>query len=186
MSLLVAKDSKPLEGGPSFSVGHRLFRAAWNVAWLLLASWTPPPLHRWRVFLLRLFGADVHLTARVYSTAKVWYPPNLEMHAHAVIGPGVDCYCMDRIVIGEKAIISQRAFLCGGTHDITDANFQLQPRPITIGANAWVAAEAFVGPGIRVGERAVIGARGVLVKDAEPDGVYAGNPARRIKNRNMR
>lgn len=185
MSLLLAKDSKPLDGGPSFSVGHRLFRAAWNITWSLLASWTPPPLHRWRAWLLRLYGARLHPSARVYSSAKIWYPPNLEMHANAVIGPGVHCYCMERIVIGEKAIVSQRTFLCGGTHDISDPDFQLQVRPITIGAHAWVAAEAFVGPGVTVGERAVVGARAVLVKDAEPDGVYVGNPARRIKARDM-
>ncbi|MFT4256224.1 MAG: putative colanic acid biosynthesis acetyltransferase [Pseudoxanthomonas sp.] len=184
--MLDAKQSKPLEGGPSFPLSHRLFRAAWGIAWLLLASWTPPPLHRWRSLLLRLFGADVHSSAHVYGKARIWYPPNLTMHAHAVLGPGANCYCQDHITIGEKAVVSQGAQLCAGTHDISDPNFQLVTRPIVIGPRAWVAADAFVGPGVTVNEGAVIGARAVLFKDAEAWGVYIGNPATRIKTRVFR
>ncbi|WP_038212316.1 acetyltransferase [Xenophilus azovorans] len=186
MSLLDAGRSRPLEGGASYSIGHRLFRALWNLAWLLCAAWTPPPLHRWRGLLLRLFGADVHPTARVYGKARIWYPPHLTMGAYAVLGPGVDCYCQGRITIGEKAVVSQGASLCAGTHDIADPNFQLVQKPIAIGAHAWIAAEAFVGPGVTVNEGAVVGARAVLFKDAEPWGVYVGNPARWIKTRVLR
>jgi putative colanic acid biosynthesis acetyltransferase WcaF len=108
------------------------------------------------------------------------------MHAHAVLGPGVNCYCMDRITICEKAIVSQGSYLCAGTHDIRDPDFQLVTRPITIEARAWVAAEAFIGPGVTVGEAAVIGARAVMFRDAEPYGVYSGNPAVMIKQREFR
>lgn len=184
--MLDAKQSKPLEGGPSFPLAHRLFRVGWSVSWLLLASWTPPPLHRWRNWLLRLFGADLHRTARVYGKAIIWYPPNLTMHAHAVLGPRANCYCMDKITIDKMAVVSQGAQLCAGTHDISDPNFQLVTKPIVIGPRAWVAAEAFVGPGVTVNEGAVIGARAVLFRDAEAWGVYAGNPATRMKTRVLR
>jgi len=150
---------------------------------MLLAAWTPPPFHAWRRCVLQLFGARLHSTARVYGSARVWYPRNLTMHAHAVIGPRVNCYCMDRITLGERVVVSQGAQLCGGTHDISDPHFQLMTRPIVIGAGAWVAAEAFVGPGVTVGEHAVLGARAVLFKDAEPWTVYAGNPAVGVKRR---
>lgn len=183
MTLLDAKQSKPLEGGPSFSLRHRLFRALWNTTWLLLAAWTPAPLHRWRAWLLRRFGADVHPSARVYGSARIWYPPNLHMEANAVIGPSANIYCQDRITLRERTIVSQGAFLCTGTHDISSPDFQLVTKPIVIGAGAWVAADAFIGPGVTVGQGAVVGARGVLFKDAEPNGVYAGNPAVLIKHR---
>ena len=183
MDLLDARQSRPLEGGPTFSLRHRAFRAVWGVTWLLLASWTPPPLHRWRNLLLRLFGARIHPTARVYASVKIWYPPNLVMHAHASLGPGVNCYCMDTITVGEKAVVSQGAHLCCGTHDLADPDFQLQTRPIAISAGAWVAADAFIGPGVTIGQSAVIGARAVLFKHADALGVYAGNPARLIKQR---
>lgn len=185
MTLLDARDSQPLKGGPSFSLRHRLLRALWGITWLLLAAWTPPPLHRWRVWLLNRFGARVHATAHVYGSARVWYPPNLTMEPYSCLGPRVNCYCMASIHIGQSAIVSQGAYLCAGMHDIEDPQFQLVVKPIVIGDHAWVAADVFVGPGVTVNRGAVLGARTVLFKDAEANGVYVGNPAIMIKNRSL-
>lgn len=139
--------------------------------------------HGWRRTLLRLFGASIAPTARIYGSARVWYPPNLTMDDNAVIGPGVDCYTMAPIHVGAYAVVSQRAHLCAGTHDLDDPQFQLLALPITISAKAWIAAEAFVGPGVVVGEGAVLGARGVTVRDLPPWTIHAGNPARLIRQR---
>lgn len=173
----------PFKGAPSYPLRHRVLRALWTLIWVLLASWTPAPLHRWRVGLLRLAGAKVHPTAHVYGSARVWYPPDLSMEAHACLGPRVNCYNMAPIHLGASAIVSQDAQLCAGTHNIDDPHFQLTVKPIKICAKAWIAAGAFVGPGVTVGEGAVLGAHGVLFKNAEPWGVYAGNPARMIRTR---
>ena len=186
MTILDAARSRPLEGGPSFSLSNRVQRAIWILAWGLLASWTPPPLHPWRRWLLRVFGATIGPGARVYGRVRVWYPPNLTLGAGAVLGPGVTCYNQDRVTIGARAIVSQGAHLCTGSHDIADPNFQLVTRPITIGPNAWIAAEAFVGPGVSVGEGAVLGARGVTFRSLDSWTVYAGNPAQVLKVREMR
>ncbi len=170
-------------GAPSFSFRNRLTRAVWAVVWAVFASWTPPPLHRWRIFLLRAFGAKIGAGCRVYRSVRVWYPPHLVMGAQAVMGPRVNCYNQGMVTLGERAIVSQGAHLCTGTHDIRDTSFQLVTRPITIGADAWIAAEAFVAPGVTCGERAVLGARGVAFADLQPNMVYRGNPAVKIKAR---
>ncbi|HEY9346516.1 MAG TPA: putative colanic acid biosynthesis acetyltransferase, partial [Inquilinus sp.] len=102
---------------------------------------------------------------------------------HAVIAPGVTCYNVDPITIGDFAVVSQGAHLCTGTHDVDDARFPLRARPIVIEAQAWVAAEAFVGPGVTVGEGAVLGARGVAFRDLDAWMIYAGNPARKLRER---
>jgi putative colanic acid biosynthesis acetyltransferase WcaF len=170
-------------GAPSFSLGHRIHRAAWQLAWVLLARWTPPLMRPWRRALLSLFGAQIHPTANIYASAVVWYPPYLTMDAFASLGPGAICYSMDRIHIGERAVVSQHAHLCCGSHRVDDPEFTLFALPIAIGADAWIAAEAFVGPGVTVGEGAVLGARGVAVKDLEPWSIYAGNPARKLRAR---
>lgn len=174
----------PLEGGATFPFRHRLFRAIWNIVWLVLASWTPPPMHGWRRFLLRSFGADIHQTAGVYGSAVIWYPPNLGVGAHAYIGPGAQIYCMAPIRLDAYALVSQGAHLCAGTHDVDDPDFPLQVRPIQIGRQAWIAAEAFVGPGVTVGDGAVLGARSVAMKNLDPWTIYSGNPAQLLRRRN--
>lgn len=170
-------------GAPSFSRANRVIRALWYVAWLVLASWTPPPLHAWRRLLLQLFGARIAPTARVYRSVNVWLPSNLVMGEHAVMGPGVTCYCQGPITIGDFAVISQGAHLCAGTHDVDDPNFQLIAKPIRIEPHAWIAAEAFVGPGVTAAEGAVLGARAVAFKDLEAWTIYVGNPAKPLRKR---
>jgi len=174
-----------MEGGPSFSLGNRVFRLFWILSWTVLARWTPPPLHWWRRLVLCFFGARIHPTARIHASVRVWYPPHLEVGENTTIGPRVICYCQDRITIGDRAIVSQGAHLCAGSHDISDERFQLITKPIVIEDRAWIAAECFVGPGVKIGEGAVLGARGVAFKDLSPWTVYVGNPAQRIKARTI-
>ena len=186
MSVLDARITRPVEGGATYPFRHRLFRASWNLTWCLLASWTPPPLNGWRRFLLRLFGAKAAPTAMIYGSAKIWYPPHLEIGQHACISPNATVYSAAKVTLRDYAIVSQGAHLCSAGHDIRDAHFQTMAQPITIGTRAWVAAEAFVGPGVTIGEGAVLGARGCAFCDLEPWTVYGGNPARALKSREMR
>lgn len=183
---LAAAEAGSAEGGPSFPLRHRVERLAWQCVWGLLASWTPPPMQAWRRFLLRLFGANVASSANIYGSARIWYPRNLTIAANACIGPGVTVYCMAPITIGAYAVVSQGANLCAGTHDIEDPHFQLQVRPISVGERAWIAAEAFVGPGVTVGAGAVLGARGVAMHDLAPWTVFRGNPAAPLRPRRIR
>lgn len=181
--ILDARTSGSRTGGPSFSLRHRMVRAMWSVVWTLLAAWTPAPLHRWRALLLRLFGAQLAANARVHGSARIWYPPNLIVEENALIGPRVICYAMAPIRICRNAVVSQGAHLCAGSHAVDDPHFQLEAHPITIGINAWVAAEAFVGPGVTLGEGAVLGARSVAFRDLPAWTIYVGNPARLLRER---
>ena len=186
MSPLDARTAGSLAGGPSFSLRNRLMRVIWQASWLVLCRFTPPPLHGWRAFVLRCFGARVGRGARVYGSTKIWLPANLELGDQALIGPGARLYNQGRITIGARAVVSQRAHLCASSHDIRDPHFQLVLRPIVIGEGCWIAAEAFVGPGATMAPRAVLAARGVLFGNAEADRVYSGNPAVFLKSRIMR
>ncbi|MBS0450568.1 MAG: putative colanic acid biosynthesis acetyltransferase [Proteobacteria bacterium] len=183
VTILDARESAPAEGGPSFSLENRLIRAVWIGVWLACAAWTPRQFAPWRRFLLRCFGARMAPGSDVRGSARVWFPAHLEMAQGAVVGPGVNVYCMGTISLGEDVLISQGAHLCAGTHDYDSPQFQLVARPIHVGARAWIAAEAFVGPGTRVGEGAVLGARAVAFGELEPWTVYSGNPARPIRKR---
>lgn len=173
-------------GGPSFSLGNRIRRSVFMLVWAVAASWTPPPLHAWRCAILRAFGAKIGRGVRIYGSTIVWLPANLEIGADAIIGPRVRLYNQGRITIGAGAVVSQGAHICASSHDVADPHFQLVLRPITIGARAWVAADAFVGPNVVVGEGAVLGARGVAVRSLDAWTIYGGNPALPIKPRVMR
>ena len=186
LGIVEATTTDTWRGGASFSLRNRLYRIAFSLAWLLLARWTPPQMHGWRRALLRTFGAEIAATAMIYSSAKIWSPQNLAVGDFACIAPRVIVYSMAPIRLESYAIISQGVHLCAGTHDIEDPNFQLQARPIHIGARAWVAADAFVGPGVTIGRGSVLGARAVAFRDLDAWTVYVGNPAKPLRPRRVR
>jgi len=174
---------QPLGRGPSFTLANKVERVAFAIAWLLLARWTPPQAHRWRRWLLQLFGAEIGSGARIYSSVRIWLPRNLRIGADTLVGPGAEIYNQGRIIVGPRCVISQRAVLCASTHRVSDLDFELVLRPITLGAGCWIAAEAFVGPGVQLGDGAVLGARAALFEDAVAMGIYRGNPAMLLKQR---
>lgn len=167
------------------SVGrkNRLARAVWNLVWLLLYRPSPRPFHFWRRGLLRLFGAKVAAGAHPYPGSFVWAPWNLEMGRASSMGDQVQCYSVDKIILGPNVTVSQFTYLCTASHDYTEPDMPLITAPIVLGERAWVCAGAFVGPGVTVGEGAVVGARAVIFRDVPPWMVVAGNPAQVIRPR---
>ena len=167
-------------------VKHQIIRLLWGV-WLCFARPLPRSMgRRWKNWLLRLFGAKIHPTACVYSSARIYYPENLIMDAYASIGDDADIYNVDSITLKEGASISQRAYLCTASHDIEFLEHHLKTAPIVLERNAWVAADAFVGMGVTIGEGAVVGARAAVFKDVEQWSVVGGNPAKKIKDRKIK
>ncbi|QYJ08621.1 putative colanic acid biosynthesis acetyltransferase [Qipengyuania flava] len=183
---LDAKRAGSRVGGPSFSLGNRLARVVWAACWLLLARWTPPVFHPWRALILRAFGARLGRGCRVHASVHIWLPANLDLGDNVLIGPGARLYNQGRIAVGSDSVISQRAHLCASTHDTSDPHFQLVLKPVTIREKCWVAAEAFVGPGVTMGKGSVLAARGALFGDAEAMTIYRGNPAEPIRKRALR
>lgn len=163
---------------------HQFVRLLWVVCWGLLASWIPRSLFSgWKRFLLKLFGAKIAPTAVVYSSAKIYYPANLSMDDYACLASDVECYNVAPIYLGKFVTVSQGAFLCTASHDISSPTHELITAPIAIAGQAWIGACAFVGMGVTVGEGAVVGARAAVFKDVEPWTVVGGNPAKFIKKR---
>jgi putative colanic acid biosynthesis acetyltransferase WcaF len=105
------------------------------------------------------------------------------MGPHSCLSEYVDCYCVDRIVLGAYATVSQYSFLCTASHDFNDPTFPLVVAPISIGDQAWVTAAVFIGPGVTIGEGAVLTARTVATKDVPAWMVVGGNPAKPLRVR---
>ncbi|HCA39373.1 MAG TPA: putative colanic acid biosynthesis acetyltransferase [Phycisphaerales bacterium] len=160
-------------------------RFVWAGAWLVFFRWSPRPMHAWRNMLLRLFGAKLHPTARVYPRVIIWCPSRLKMGRDSCVGDDVEIYNVGGVEIGDHAVVSQYAYLCGATHDHEDVNFALVSKPIVIGARAWIAADVFIMAGVTIGEGTVVGARSDVFKDLPPWQVCVGSPARPIKPREL-
>jgi putative colanic acid biosynthesis acetyltransferase WcaF len=159
-------------------------RVCWSMAQPLF-RFSPRLLFGWRRFLLRSFGAKVGRHVHVYSSATIYMPWNLEIGDWSAVGENAFVYNLGVVTIGRQVTISHRAHLCAGTHDYTRADMPLLKPPIRINDSAWVCADAFVGPGVEVGEGAIVGARAVAVNRVAPWTIVAGNPARFVKAREM-
>ena len=182
---MIRTGANPFEEA-SFTLANRIARGLWAAAYHLLFRWTPRPLHAVRATMLRVFGAKLGRNCHIYPTARIWAPWNLAMGDEACLASDVICYSMAPIRIGDRAVVSQGAHICAGTHDYEDPKFQLIALPITIGARSWICAEAFIGPGVTIGEGCVVGARAVVTKAMPAWMVCAGNPCRPIKPRKVR
>lgn len=155
-------------------VGRPLFRASFH-------NW-----HSYRAFILRLFGAQVGKGVALRPTVNIEVPWMLELDDDCTIGDYAILYSLGKIYVGKRAIISQYAHLCAGTHDYADHTFRLLRTPISIGDDCWIGADAFIGPGVTVGDLSVVGARSSTYKNLGERQVYVGNPAKPLKERVLR
>jgi putative colanic acid biosynthesis acetyltransferase WcaF len=171
------------------SLSNKILRFLWNIISLLLFKPSPIFMHQWRRILLIMFGAKLPKSVRVYPSARIWAPWNLEMGEYSTIANFVDCYCVDKVIIGSYTTISQYSFLCTASHDyespklLNKAHMPLLSAPINIGNYCWIAADVFVRPGILIGDGAVVFARSSVMNNLFKWKVYSGSPAKFIKNR---
>lgn len=168
----------------SLSTMHQIKRLIWNVVWFLFARPFPRSIgNSWKLFLLRLFGAKVHKTANVYSSVRIYAPWNLEMHEYSCLAPDVDCYNVDKVIIGANSTISQKSYLCTASHDVSKSSNPLITAPIIIEEQVWIGAGVFIGMGVVVGKGVVVGATSSVYKSVNPWEIVGGNPAKFIKKR---
>lgn len=158
-------------------------RALWEAVRTPLFAWTPRPLWGWRRAVLRAFGARIGRAVHIFPSVKIAIPWHLQVGDEAALGDGAIIYSLGEIRIGSRATISQYAHLCAGTHDYRVTEFPLVKGAIDIGAGAWICADAFVGPGVGIGDYAIVGARAVAVNDVAAWTIVVGNPARAIRER---
>jgi len=165
-----------------YTAFEQFMRVMWGVVKPLF-HFSPRIFFGWRVFLLRLFGARIGKNVHIYNSATIYMPWNFEIGDFSSVGEHAFIYNLGRTTIGSRTTISQRAHLCAGTHDYNCPDLPLMKPPIVVDDQAWICADAFVGPGVHVGEGAIVAARAVAVKNIAPWDIVAGNPAKFIKKR---
>lgn len=156
--------------------------------WLVQAVFFPLTLHNMsgvRCGLLRLFGAKVGRRVVVRPSTRFTYPWKVTLGDHCWLGEDVVFYSLDTIEVGNHAVVSQKCYLCTGSHDLRDRRFALQTAPIRIEPGAWLATDCFVAPGVTIGANTVVGARSSVYRDLPPGKVAWGNPAQVYRDRVM-
>jgi putative colanic acid biosynthesis acetyltransferase WcaF len=162
---------------------QKVVRQLWSIAQGTVFGLSPRPAYGYRRWLLRCFGAKVGQHVKVFPSVRIEVPWNLTLGDESTVGDRAILYCLAPVTVGRFVTISQYAHLCAGTHDLRDRKMRLICLPITIGDDAWVATDAFVGPGVTIGARTVLGARSSAFSDL-PEGVIAvGSPARVLRAR---
>lgn len=161
----------------------KLYRLVWRIVSLFFFKpFSLPVFNKWRIFLLKCFGAKIDKFCHIYSSAYIPSPRNLSMGTHSTLAPEVKLH-FGKTTIGNKVTVSQRTYLCSATHETSSINTPFVAGEIIIKDFVWIAAEAFIMTNTIIGEGSIVGARAVVFKDVEPWTIVGGNPAKFIKKR---
>ncbi len=167
----------------NFRGGHPVKVQLWWAVQKTLFAWSPQILYRWRAFLLRLFGAKIGKGVVIRPSVKITYPWKLTLGDYVWVGDDAVLYTLGEIRVGANSVVSQKSYLCTGSHDYQSAHFDIYARPIVIGEKCWLATDVFVAPGVTIGDGAVVGARSSVFSALPGNVICRGNPAKVIRAR---
>ena len=180
-----SKAATPARNISPWTRGEKARRLAWSIVYRCVFRMSLHNAYRLRAMLVRMFGGKVGSNVRFRRTVKIEIPWNLEIADDVSIGDEVILYSLGTIRIGARTFISQYAHLCAGTHDFTRNDYPLLRPAVVVGEDCWIATDAFVGPGVTIGDRSVLGARASAFSDIPADVVAVGNPAKGIGERTL-
>jgi len=158
---------------------------SWWLVQATLFRLSPQFMYGWRRFMLRSFGAKIGKNVIIRPTVKITYPWKVKIGDYSWIGDEVTLYSLGEIEIGKNTVISQKSYLCTGSHDYTKNSFPIYANKITIEDECWIATDVYIAPGIIIGRGAIVGARSSVFNDLEGGNIYIGSPAKFLKKRTI-
>lgn len=170
---------------PNFRGRSKLVVQLWWLVQSLLFKTSPQFLYGWRRFLLRSFGAQIGKKVIIRPSVQVTYPWKIKIGNYSWIGDDVVLYSLGEIEIGANTVISQRSYICTGSHDYNKQDFPIYAKKITIEEGCWLATDVFVAPGLRIEKGTIVGARSSVFNDLKAFSIYAGSPAKFVRKRNI-
>jgi putative colanic acid biosynthesis acetyltransferase WcaF len=155
----------------------------WWIVEATLFRHSPQILYGWRRWLLRLFGAQIGRGVLIRPSVRITYPWKVTIGDHSWIGDEAVLYSLAEIHVGANSVVSQRSYLCTGSHDPESPAFDIFAVPIYIGSQCWIASDVFVAPGVSIRDAAVVGARSTVLHDLPEAMICHGTPARPVRRR---
>jgi putative colanic acid biosynthesis acetyltransferase WcaF len=171
---------------PNFRGRNGVIVLLWQIVQTTLFAWSPQPLYAWRRFLLRCFGAKIGRDVLIRPTVRITYPWKVQIGDRSWVGDNAELYSLGLVFIGSDAVVSQRSYLCTGSHDFRATDFAIFTKPVIVNDSVWIAADVFVAPGVTIGRGAVIGARSSVFENVPEMVICKGSPARVVGPRTMR
>lgn len=159
------------------------FVQIWWFCQLLFFNLSPQFMYPWRRYILRIFGAKIGKNVIIRPTVRVTYPWKLTIGNNSWIGDDVVLYSLGEIEIGSNTVISQKTYLCTGSHNFKRRNFPIYAKKIFIDSECWLATDVYVGPGVTIGKGTIVGARSSVYNDLPSRKICFGNPARIVRER---
>lgn len=154
----------------------------WFIQFIFFKN-SPQFLYGFRRFLLRLFGAKIGRKVVIRPSARITYPWKLTIGDYAWIGDEVVLYSLGEIEIGANTVISQRSYICTGSHNYLKLDFPIFTKKVTIEEECWLATDVYIAPGVTIGKGTVVGARSSVYKDLPENKICMGSPAKIIRAR---
>ena len=170
---------------PDFRGRSKFIVQLWWIVYAMFFRLSPQIMYGWRRFLLRLFGANIGKRVLIRPSAKITYPWKITIGDYSWIGDEVVLYSLGEIIIGDNSVVSQRSYICTGSHYHDKTTFPIYSKKIVIKSNCWLATDVFVAPGITIHEGVVVGSRSSVFKDLPTYTICVGNPAHVIKERTI-
>jgi putative colanic acid biosynthesis acetyltransferase WcaF len=168
---------------PKFRGRSPYFVQLWWIVQATLFRGSPQVCYGFRRWLLRMFGAQIGKGAIIRPSVKVTYPWRVKIGEYSQIGDDVVIYSYGDITIGNSVVVSQKSYLCAGTHNFRSEAFELQSFPIVIEDQVWLAADVFVAPGVTVARGTVVGARSSVFSNLPEFAICTGSPAKPVGSR---
>lgn len=183
MKKMKYQDLKQYRTPDNFRGRSKLTVQLWWITQSLLFHTSPQVMYGWRRMLLRLFGARIGKNVLIRPSVNITYPWKLSIGDYSWIGDNVVLYTLGEVYIGSNTVISQRCYICTGSHDYQKMDFSIFSQKITINNQCWLATDVFVSPGVNIGEGTIVGARSSVFKSLPIGKICVGNPAIVIKDR---
>ncbi|HEY4326574.1 MAG TPA: WcaF family extracellular polysaccharide biosynthesis acetyltransferase [Mucilaginibacter sp.] len=169
-----------------YKSGNKLKVFIWFFINYYILNGSFPWPYRFKVFLLRLFGAKIGSGLIIKTKVRIKNPWRLVIGDHCWLGESVWIDNLENVSIGNNVSISQGAMLLTGNHDYTKSSFPYRLGRIEIEDGVWIGAKSVVCPGVICRSHSILTVSSVATKELSSWSIYSGNPAVFVRNRELK